>query len=205
MGDPPDKRARPDSNDEIMLATYRALREYGYAGLTIKRIAEEYGKSTAAVHYYYETKDDLLVAFLDYLLAQFVNTVHEVETTDPEQRLNLLLDRLIADPADHRELLIALLEMQSQAPYKDSFKEQFQQNDKYFQYLLRTAISHGIEEDVFTDVDADHAATSLMTIVHGARTRAVVLNDSEVLVTARRTADDYISTKLLPGATLNTD
>ncbi|MCH7659826.1 MAG: TetR family transcriptional regulator C-terminal domain-containing protein [Euryarchaeota archaeon] len=196
MEDSPGEYARSDSNEEIMLATYCALREHGYADLTIKRIAEEYGKSTAAVHYYYETKDDLLVAFLDYLLDQFIDTVHEVETVDPQQRLDLLLDKLLTDPADHRNLLVALLEMQSQAPYKITFREQLQQNDEYLRYLLRTVISHGIEEGVFSDVDAEHAAQSLMTIVHGARTRAVVLDDPNALVTARRTADDYVDAVL---------
>lgn len=197
MGDSPEERARSDANEEIILATYRALREYGYADLTVKRIAEEYGKSTAAVHYYYETKDDLLVAFLDYLLDRFVATIHEVETIDPEQRLKLLLDKLLTDPADHRDVLIALLEMQSQAPYKATFREQFQQNDEYIQFLLRTVISHGIEEGVFNAVDPDRVAKSLMTIVHGARTRAVVLDDASALTTARKTADDYVSSVLL--------
>lgn len=181
-----------------MRATYRALREHGYADLTVKRIAEEYGKSTAAVHYYYETKDDLLVAFLDYLLDQFLETMHRVETADPERRLDLLLDRLLADPADHRDVLIALLEMQSQAPYKDAFREQFRQNDKYVEYVLRTAISSGIEEGVFDEVDAEHVARSLMTIVHGARTRAVVLDNPDALTTARRAADEYVNAALSP-------
>jgi len=77
MADSPNRTAA-DPNEEIMRATYRALQEHGYADLTIKRIAEEYGKSTAAIHYHYDTKDDLLAAFLDYILDQFQNTVHEV-------------------------------------------------------------------------------------------------------------------------------
>lgn len=181
-----------------MRATYRALREHGYADLTVKRIAEEYGKSTAAVHYYYETKDDLLVAFLDYLLDQFLDAVNRVETVDPEQRLDLLLDELLTGSADHRDVLVALLEMQSQAPYKDAFRQQFRQNDEYVEYVLRTTVSRGIEEGVFDEADAEHVARALMTIVHGARTRAVVLDDSNALVTARRVADEYVSAVLSP-------
>ncbi len=91
MGNSP-KETVSDQNEEIMRATYRALRTHGYADLTIKRIADEYGKSTAAIHYHYDTKEDLLAAFLDYILDQFKDAVHEVETTDPEQRLELLLE-----------------------------------------------------------------------------------------------------------------
>jgi len=195
MEDPPERSAS-DPDEEIMRATYRALQEHGYADLTIKRIAEEYGKSTAAVHYHYDTKDDLLAAFLDYILDRFVDTIHEVETTDPEQRLELLLDKLLVAPEDHRDLLIAVLEMRSQAPYKEAFAERFAQNDEYVRYMLRTVIDHGITEGVFTDVDAEHAARALMTIVDGGRTRAVVLDDPETLATARRTADEYVNAVL---------
>ncbi|OAQ52002.1 hypothetical protein HTG_13555 [Natrinema mahii] len=186
-----------DPNEEIMRATYRALREHGYADLTIQRIADEYGKSTAAIHYHYDTKEDLLAAFLDYVLDRFKDTVHEVETTDPERRLDKLLDKLLVEPEDHQDLLVAILEMRSQAPYKDRFSDRFRQNDEYVRYLLRTVIDQGIQDGVFADVDTEHVARALMTIVDGARTRAVVLDEDCALTTARRTADEYVTSVLL--------
>ncbi|MBX0325271.1 TetR family transcriptional regulator C-terminal domain-containing protein [Halomicroarcula sp. F13] len=196
MADPSD-RTFSEPDEAIMEATYRALREHGYAELTIKRIADEYGKSTAAVHYYYDTKDELLAAFLDYLLEQFVDSIHDVETTDPEERLELLLNELLVKPQENPDLSIALLEMRSQAPYKEAFSERFQQNDEYIRYMLKAVINHGMDEDVFEDVDADHVTRSLMTIVDGARTRAVVLDDLEELETARQTASEYVDAMLL--------
>jgi AcrR family transcriptional regulator len=195
MAEPP-KGNSSDPDEEIMRATYRALQKHGYADLTIKRIAEEYGKSTAAVHYHFDTKDDLLAAFLDYLLDQFVDTIHDIETTDPEQRLELLLDKLLVDPQDHHDMLIGMLEMRSQAPYKGAFADRFQQNDEYIRYMLQTLIDHGISEGVFTDVDSKHVARALMTIVDGSRARAVVLDEPDSLETARRAADEYVNAVL---------
>lgn len=196
MADLSDRNAS-DPNEEIMRATYRALREHGYANLTIKRIAEEYGKSTAAIHYHYDTKDDLLASFLDYLLDEFRDTVHEVEITDPEERLTLLLDKLLVDAQDHPDLLVAMLEMRSLAPYEEAFSERFQQNDEYVRYLLSTVVDQGVQDGVFSDVDADHTARALMTIIDGGRTRAVVLDDVDALATARQTADEYVTDVLL--------
>jgi AcrR family transcriptional regulator len=193
----PSDRSVSDPDGEIMRATYRALGEYGYADLTVKRIAEEYGKSTAAIHYHYDTKDELLAAFLEYVLDRFREAIHEVETTDPEQRLELLLDQLLVAPEDHEDLLVALLEMRSQAPYKEAFRERFQQNDEYVRYMLRTVIEQGVQDGVFGDVDAEHAARALVTIVDGARTRAVVQDDHDALATARRTAAEYVEAVLL--------
>lgn len=190
MADPLE-RSFSETDEEIMRATYRALREHGYADLTIEQIADEYGKSTAAIHYHYETKDDLLAAFLDYVIDQFVGTIHEVETTDPEQRLDLLVDKLLVDPADHLDFLVALLEMRSQAPHKEAFAERFRENDEYVRYLLETVIDHGTKEGAFVDVDSEHVARAIMTIVDGARTRAVVHEERAALATARRTVEEY--------------
>jgi AcrR family transcriptional regulator len=192
----PSDRTFSAETEEIMQATYRALREHGYADLTIKRIAEEYGKSTAAVHYYYDTKDDLLAAFLDYLLEQFVDSIHDVETTNPEERLALLLDELLVKPQENPDLSIALLEMRSQAPYKETFRDRFRQNDEYIRYLLKAVINHGIDEGVFNDVDAEHVTRSLLMIIDGARTRAVMLDDTGELETARQTASEYADAML---------
>lgn len=195
MADDPD-RSSEDPDDAIMRATYRALSTHGYAGLTMKRIADEYGKSAAAIHYHYDTKDDLLEAFLDFVLDRFKDTVHEVETTDPERRLELLLDRLLVNAGDHPDLLIAMLAMRSQAPYNESLNERFRQNDAYVRYLLETVIDQGIDAGVFADADAEHVARALMTIVDGARTRAVVLDRETALSTARRAATEYVAATL---------
>lgn len=195
MNEPSD-RSFSETEGAIMEATYRALREHGYADLTIKRIADEYGKSTAAVHYYYDTKDELLAAFLDYLLKRFVDSIHDIGTTEPEERLKLLLDELLVKPQENPDLSIALLEMRSQAPYKATFSDRFQQNDEYIRYMLKAVINHGIDEGVFNDVDADHVTRSLLTIVDGGRTRAVVLDDLGELETARRAASEYVDAML---------
>ena len=198
MSDAPE-RDSSDPDEEIMRATSRALREHGYADLTIQRIADEYGKSTAAVHYHYDTKDELLAAYLDYLLDQFVDAVRDVETTDPEERMDLLLDKLLVGPTEYQDLLVAMLEMRSQAPYKSAFRERFRQNDEYLRYMLKAVINHGIDEGVFRDVDAAQSARALMTIVDGARTRAVVLDDGEALTTAREAAREYVESVLAAG------
>jgi predicted rRNA methylase YqxC with S4 and FtsJ domains len=89
-----------------------------------------------------------------------------------------------------------MLEMRSQGPYKEAFADRFQQNDEYVRYMLRTVIDHGISEGEFTDVDSEHVARALMTIVDGGRTRAVVLGETDTLATARRTADEYVNAVL---------
>lgn len=180
----------------IMKATYQVLCEHGYADLTIQQIADEYGKTTTAVHYHYDTKDKLLTAFLDYLLERLVRSAYSIGTTNPENCLKLLLDELLVKSENKPALSVALLEMQSQAPYKKPFCERFNQIDEYIRYSTKEVVNDGIDKGVFNDVDADHVARSLMTIVSGGRTRAVVLDDMDNLETARQVAHNYVNLTL---------
>ncbi|MFH5800094.1 TetR family transcriptional regulator C-terminal domain-containing protein [Haladaptatus sp. CMAA 1911] len=197
MAEPSDGDERSESELEIMRATYRALCDHGYANMTMQTIAEEYGKSTAAIHYYYDTKDDLLAAFLSFLLDKFIDRVHEVETTAPKERLDLLLDRLLTDREGNRDFMVAMLEMRAQAPYNDAVREQFQRNDEYTCYLLKTVIADGADSGVFTVADPEHAAEALMLIVDGARTRYASLEEKNALEEARETAREYVESVLM--------
>ncbi|GGN08890.1 TetR/AcrR family transcriptional regulator [Halarchaeum nitratireducens] len=196
MADTPTDRESTDVEVAIMEATYRALREHGYADLTMRAIAEEYGKTTAAIHYHYDTKDDLLVAFLEYLLDKFLDHVHDAREAEaePERHLGDLLDGLLIDREGDYDLVCALLEMRAQAPYHDAIREQLVRNDEYIRDVFATVIADGVERGVFRDdVDPDAAASALITIVKGARTRFVVLADPSVLHVARDVAGTYVA------------
>jgi len=188
---------RTDAQEEIMSATYEALCEHGYAALTVERIASELGKSTAAIHYHYETKDELLVAFLDYLLDGMNEWIDTKPDAEPRKRLAGLLDGLLpAEPHD-RQFTVAMLEMRAQAPYNESFRAQFVERDERTRELLKTAIEDGADAGVFDgDADAGDAARSLMALVDGGWTRYVVLDDEAALTDARETAREYVESVL---------
>ncbi len=55
-----------ETRDQIVAAAYRALVKGGYHATSIKDIAEEAGVAAGLVHYYFETKEDLLVAAIEH-------------------------------------------------------------------------------------------------------------------------------------------
>jgi len=60
------------------------LRSHGYAALRMRDIADELSKNKAALHYY-DSKHDLLCAFLDGLFGRFVALTDEVEGKPPRR------------------------------------------------------------------------------------------------------------------------
>jgi AcrR family transcriptional regulator len=69
-----------DRRQRIVAAAFRSLADHGYEAATIKDIAHEAGIAPGLVHYYFETKEELLLAAIAYGCAQM-----PVPTGDPTQ------------------------------------------------------------------------------------------------------------------------
>ncbi|WP_170845536.1 TetR/AcrR family transcriptional regulator [Halorientalis persicus] len=166
------KNQLDETKQEIMQATYDAIQQHGYAGLTIQSIADNFGKSKAVLHYHYDTKEDLLAAFLDYLLSEFGETIQIEGLSSPEEQLLSLVDLLLYGSDDTaseeiRQMQIALLEVQSQSPHKPLYCEQFTQIYHRLSDLFAEIIKRGMREGVFREVDADLTAQHILFIIVG--------------------------------------
>jgi AcrR family transcriptional regulator len=183
--------------DDIMCATYRALCRHGYADLTMQDIADEWAKSKAALHYHYDTKRGLLLAFLDHLFESYTERVADPAEGTPRERLDGLIAAALDPPcADAtRELRTALFEVKAQAPHDDAFRERLERFDRYLQAEIRGVVGAGVESGAFrADVDPDEIATLLVTLVNGAHSRRVVLGDDAGMPeTIRSFVDDHLA------------
>lgn len=192
-----------DTCDDIMAATYRALCEHGHAAVTTQDIADEAGVSTAALHYHYDGKRDLLVSFLDWLLDGFEARLDDaVAAADPEdapERVVALLDEVLASPdAERREFRTAMVEVRAQAPYRPAYRERLTAFDDVVRERVREAVADGVDDGSFGDVDPDDVAAFLVTYATGAQARDVAVGAS--LAAARRRLHDHVRERLLaPG------
>lgn len=172
-----------DADDEIMNAVARALRSHGYADLTMQDIADESSKSKSLLHYHYDTKADLLVAFLDDLLTEYEQRIECRADQPPEQRIVDFLARFVFTPADdEREAFhLALLEMRSQGPFNDRIQTQLERSDRLLRETLAEIITDGIDDGTFEQVDPDRTAALLVAALDGARTRQITLGEANEL------------------------
>lgn len=67
---------------QIVDAAYEILRRNGLAGLTMRRLAQDLGVQPGALYYHIASKQDLLVAVAERILASRVQTISD---TDPAQ------------------------------------------------------------------------------------------------------------------------
>lgn len=191
---------RSETQTAIMEATYRALCEQGYADLTMQSIADEFEKSKSLIHYHYDTKEELLVAFLDYLLDGFLAKVEETDDSDdPRERLDTLVDILLSGPEKSEDFQVAMLELRSQAPYVEAYREAFAANDAHLVALLADTVRDGIETGAFRDGDPERVAETILVMVDGARARSVLFGDSDTVAHTREAIDGYVRSHLVAG------
>lgn len=190
-----------------MQATYRALCTHGFAELTMQDIADEADKSTALLHYHYDTKENLLVTFLAHMLARFDEQIAEMEGASATERLQCLFDRLSPDKGDEDRdgFYRALFELRVQAPYREAYREQLRANKASLQRIVADIVRDGIDTGEFRPVDPEQTARFVLAALDGGRSAAVVLGDDEdpaavraglnefVLDSLRRESDDDIA------------
>jgi AcrR family transcriptional regulator len=166
-----------ETRTEIIEATNRALCEHGYAGLTMQRIAAESSMTTAAIHYHFDTKEELLTAFLDDLINRFEQKL-ACDASDPRDRLNAFLDAIFT-PSDHGAdgFAVAIMELKAQAPYHNLFRERFLDLDEVMRGVVADIVKDGIEAGHFEQTDPHEVARLVTTVSNGAHARTVALGE----------------------------
>ncbi|EMA00944.1 transcriptional regulator, TetR family [Haloarcula vallismortis] len=191
-----------DSHEAIMRATFRALREYGYAGLSIQRIADEADLSKSTFYHHFDGKEDLLLSFQEFILTEF-NRIFQVESTgDPEQDIQTFVSLVLDDFPDCVEtpeknaVLGSYIEMRAQAVQNPEFREKFTETDELFTRQLVHIIEDGIEQGVFADVNPETVSRFMITILDGVILQSATRNDNPV-AEIRDTIDEYIEETLI--------
>lgn len=169
-------------HDRIMAAVGQALRTCGYADLTMQDIAAECDVSTAALHYHYDTKADLLVAFLEGLLDDNERRLADRGERPPVEQLCAFIAWFVFGPDDEERIAfhLALLEMRSQGPHDARIRGQLVRSDRLLRETVAAILEEGIDAGAVESVDVKQTATLIVATLDGARTRQITLGGESV-------------------------
>src|SRR5579864_8410593 len=62
-----DRSTKPDTRERILQAAFTVLSRQGYENTSIKDIAEEAGVAQGLVHYHFKSKQQLVLAVLEFV------------------------------------------------------------------------------------------------------------------------------------------
>lgn len=168
--------ARPTA-DVILAAACRVIVRRGVDATRIADIAREAGTSTGTVHYYFETKDDVLLAALTWANEQPYARVEELlgQGADDLVRLATLLELSIPYPGQPREEWLFVLELWSQILHRPELLAAGESFDSRWRGYFHDVVRSGTENGVFQPVAAvDQAADRLVALVDGLGIKAVL-------------------------------
>lgn len=192
--------AADETHAEMLRATYAALRAHGYAGLTIQHIGEQFPKSKSLIYQHYDSKDELLIDFLEHMLDRFETTLHANQPDEPQARFRMLFAQFLPTPDDETDeaFIRTLTLLRGQAPANPAFKEHFTAVDAVVHTHIVSIVEDGIDAGLFKPVDPDTIATAILTALNGALLRWGTVEDPPDTATLRQELDVYLATRLGP-------
>ncbi|SFB78868.1 transcriptional regulator, TetR family [Halobiforma haloterrestris] len=174
----------PDVRDAIMTATYEALCEHGYTDLTAQDIADRTDKSKSLLFYHYDSKEDLVADFVDYLVERFDEWIAETRDLTPSERLATFVDWFLygsGDDDERQSFHTAMLEIRTQAPYNEQYRKELRKSDDRLREIAEEILRNGIETGEFTDHDPEETAALLIATLDGARIRQLTLAEDDYI------------------------
>ena len=187
------------TDDDIMDATLAALCKHGYADLTMQSIADEFDKSKSLLHYHYDSKEDLIVTFLDHLLENFLDEFETDSDADALAQLQWMAEIVVgADEEGTDDIHVALLGLRAQGPYDGAIREQLVRNDRHIRDLIADLVRTGIERGQFReDIDPEQFAALFRSAIEGAQSHEVILGEEAPTAVAIAGIEELLLDELL--------
>jgi AcrR family transcriptional regulator len=161
---------RDEREESILAAARRTLAERGFEATRVADIARAAGVSTGTVHYYFKTKDDVLLAALRWaneIPYTRLETALE-EESDPVSRLALLIDVAVPYPGWLEEQYLLWIELVSRVVRAPELRPESREVGLRWRRYFREVIEEGERAGAFHAVaPADEVAERLVGLGDG--------------------------------------
>jgi AcrR family transcriptional regulator len=154
--------------EEVLRATWELIAEVGYGRVRVADIADRVGVSTGTIHYYFETKEDVLDAAFRFAVADSRRRSERAvaDLTDPWGRLLAVVDAHLPQGLGRSEWMI-WLQLWNEASVRPPLR--LLNADSYGQWLdlVEGIVKDGQARGVFEPVVSRDFALRLLTMMDG--------------------------------------
>jgi AcrR family transcriptional regulator len=162
--------ARPNRPEQILAAACRAIQQRGFANTRIADIAAEADMSTGAIHYWFEVRDEVLIAALKWASGQMFDRLEELaaEAQTERERLVLLLEHAVPVPGPRRGEYVLWMELWVRALQEPDLLPECEALSRRWRGYFFEAVRSGAASREFSPVsDPDEVAERLIAQVDG--------------------------------------
>jgi AcrR family transcriptional regulator len=167
------RRADPalaERRREVLIkACYAEILEKGLPNLTVDAVVARGGSSKGGALYYFPTKDDLLFAVLEWLLAELERTLADIARSDalPARRLGSEIEVLFHSADVNRKLYRVLFDYVALASHSERYRQLFGRFLESCRRRDAAIIEEGVRRREFRRIEPDAAASTLRALVDG--------------------------------------
>ena len=165
-----------ERSEQILVAACRAIVRLGFASTRIADVAREAGTSTGTVHYYFETKDDLLVAALRWANTRPYDRLDELlaPEDDATTKLAKLIEFSVPYPGRGRDDWVLWLEFWNLALLRPELLEESEKVERRWRGYFFRIVNQGVASLEFEPVaPPDEVSERLIALVNGLGIAAV--------------------------------
>jgi len=154
---------------EILNATFQTIYEQGIVEMSMRSIARAARVNQSTVHYYFQSKENLLNAFIRALFDRFLFEIERrfLKSDSPEKKLEAIIDAGKDFAGKQEELFVVFIDCWSLAIRNPAMKKTF--SDLYVRMtkLFEDIIEEGIQAGLFNQVRKDILSVMLLSFVGG--------------------------------------
>ncbi|MGH9326040.1 MAG: TetR/AcrR family transcriptional regulator [Terriglobia bacterium] len=198
------RRANPQlaerRREALIRAGYAEILERGIQGTTIDSVAARAGSSKGGALYYFRTKDDLLYAVCEWLLAQLDRTLEEVTRAQqaPRARLASELEVLFHSPELNRKLYKVFFEFVVLSLRSERFRTVLASFLSKCRQRDAAIIEEGVRQGQFRRVKPDDVARTIRGLVDGYCLQWMLADSDADLESYRNRCRAFLGVYLLP-------
>ena len=189
----------PDARERILKAATELIASDGIDEVRIARVANRARASTALVHHYFSTREELLA---QALLQSFELAADERFVAGPAaaasatEGLAIAIDECLPTPGEGEREWILWLELWLRAAREPELRPVAGRMYESYREWVARVIRRGVENGEFREVDPGEVADLAMALFDGLGVRALIRDPAMNLERARRIAAERLAAEL---------
>ena len=155
--------------EAIIRAGYAEILEKGVQGISISSVGARANSSKGGTLHYFPTREDLLYAVFEWMLAQVNRTLDEVSEGDasPRSRLAAELEVLFHSAEVNRKLYLVLFDFVTLGTRQERFRSLFAAFFEKCRKRDTSIVEEGVKQRQFRRVKPEDAAITIRALVDG--------------------------------------
>jgi AcrR family transcriptional regulator len=194
----PRKIVAPQRREQIITALFDCLADKGHERITVKDIASRANLHYGVIHYYFKSKDDIVSAMADSIIAKYEGLL--LERIQPihsaAEKLQAAIDFLIDEFIFNRRLNRVFYNLVQMAYERKTVRVALQKQLQAYRGHIAEVVSEGIQNGEFAQRDTARVASLMVALVEGMALQWVINPNSLNRADVRMIIEDTIGNQL---------